>query len=144
MFRCKWKMTLPVIGDLFIDLVGDDEQIVFDGNRRDKSKLVPCEHLSSRVVRRVEHQLIAVQMPLTVTLAQREIDRSESKHAGLSRIHLMKRLEDDDAIAAVARPGEDGGQPLGGTQHNRCLRLRVGAESPPTCGVVGDRVSKLG
>ena len=46
--------VLAVEDEVLVDLVGDHEQVVLDGQRRDGGELVAGEHRAGRVVRAVE------------------------------------------------------------------------------------------
>jgi hypothetical protein len=45
-----------VVHEVFVDLVGDDDQIVLDGNLADTAEFVVGEHGAGRVVRGVDQQ----------------------------------------------------------------------------------------
>jgi len=53
---------LRVVDKAFVDFVGHDEQIVLVCELRDGIQLRPREHLSNRVVRRIEHDHLRVRV----------------------------------------------------------------------------------
>ena len=56
----------------------------------------------------------------------------------------MKRLEYDQPVARLADGAQQGGKPLGGSQHDGDLGLRIGAKAVEPLGVPGDGRAQLG
>ena len=149
--------TMPgaVEDDVLVDLIRDDQQVVLLRNIRDQRQLHGVEHLPRRILRRVQDekpgacgyaaQLVRIDAPPRPVraLPQGHEAGRQPEHLPLCRVHLVERLHHDDAVPATPERGQRGGQPFGGTEHDRRLRLRVRLEAAPAVGVRRDRASQL-
>ena len=78
---------MPVVGDLFVDLVGHHDQIVLHRNGRDDPQLVASEDLARRIVRRIEDEsssTLGGSSPQSLLIDAR-------RHSSIPRAHSSSR-----------------------------------------------------
>ena len=132
------EMLAVVEQDPVVDLIGDDDQVVRDGQARDRLEFGAVEHLAGRIVRGVEQD-----HPRPVGDCRRQIvDRTTSParcsrtalitaagHRDTRRVRVVERLEGDQLVARIEQRDDRIEDRLGRTGRDR--HMSIGIELDP-------------
>ena len=142
--------------EVLVDLVGDDDQVVVDGQLGDLRQLAGVEHLAGRVVRRVEQdqpgarpdggaQLGRVEAVAAVGLRAQQDGHGARPGQGDARlVAVVHRLEHDDLVAVVEHPEQRPGERLGGAGGDQHLGVGIVVQPVEALLVAGDRLAQHG
>lgn len=146
---------LALEDEMFVDLVGDDEQVPFDGEFRDGRQFLASEDRAGRVVRGVEQdqagavgdggaQFVEVQVVRAVAGAQGDRDACAARHADTGRVRVVVRLQGDHLVARLHQREQRGGDRLGGARRDEDLGVRVVRQTVEAPLVRGDGRTQFG
>ncbi len=147
------REVLPVVGEVLVDLVGDDQEVAGDGELGDGGQLFAGEDHAGGVVGGVEQQQAGagpdgvgegVEVGAEVGGAEGEGDPLGSGHGDAGGVGVVEGLEGDDLVARL-QEGEHGrGDRLGGAGGDQDFAVGVEGQAVPAPLVLGDCLAQLG
>ncbi len=150
-------MVRPVIEkDVFVDFVGDKQEIVLFAEIGDEVELIFGEYFARWVVWGVEDEdacagygcceFFTIQIPGSSVriFSKGDVSGLETKEVCLGGVHFVKGLEDDNAISGFTDGAEDRREGFGSAEGDGDLSFRVGAQTVETCGVVCNGFAQFG
>lgn len=136
------------VDQVFVHLVGDHEQVVFDGESGDGTPLVIGQDHAGGVVRRVEQQHPGagcdgvpqrVEVGAEVRGAEGQRYADGARHGDAGGVRVVERLEGDHLVARLQQGEHRGGDGLRGPRGDQHLRVGVETDAVEAPLVVGDR-----
>ncbi len=151
--QCRERDVFAVVDEMLVDLVGDDDEIVFLRDLGDERQLLAAEDLARRVVGRVEQQQLGARRDRGAQLrrVERVVGRAQrddaplcARHRDARRVRVVVRLEGDDLVARTAQRDQRSRDRLGRARGDEDLGIGVVVEPVEAPLVRADRVAQLG
>jgi hypothetical protein len=142
-----------VEGEVLVDLVGDDDEVVFDREPGDAGPLLRVEDHAGRVVRAVQQHHLgtrrdqagqAVEVDAEVGRAQGDGHSHAAGHLEAGDVGVVVRLEAEHLVAGVDEGQQRCGDRLGRAGRHENLARRVVLEAVEAALMVRDRIAQLG
>src|SRR5690606_569065 len=141
--------------EVFVDLVGHDEEVPFHGQLGDRRQLRAGEDRAGGVVRGVDQQhagavgdgvaqFVEVEPEAAVPGAQGDRDAAAARHGDAGRVGVVVRLQGDHLVAGFHQGEQGGGDGLGGAGGDQDLGVGVRGEAVAALLVGGDGGAQFG
>src|SRR6266446_4826289 len=150
-YHDRRDVLLAVIDDVFVDFVGDGQNIPLLAKVSDQLKFLAAEDLSGRIVRRINNDglRLVVEGPREfffiegpVRLAELHVARRGAGDNRVGPVVFVERLEYDDLVAWIDDGQQHVDHRFGGTTRNGDLALRIDVETHELLRFVHQRIAE--